>query len=184
MNEVLNVIRERRSVRKFLDVQLSDEDINTIIEAGIHAPSGHNAQSVWYTVIQNKDLINYISRKSKEEMCKSDVDWIKRFGSSERYHLLHHAPTVIVVSANNDAYSPIEDCSAAVENMLLAAKSIGISSVWVGLSKYFFKLEESNTLLHIKDGFEPHYAICFGYEDVEKKYPKPTRNYEVIDWIK
>lgn len=184
MNDVLKNIYERKSVRKFLDVQLSDKDIKTIIEAGIQAPSGHNSQSVYYTIIQNKDLINYMSDKAKEEMCKSDVDWINRFGCSEKYHVLYKAPTVIIVSANHNAYSPIEDCSAAIENMLLAAKSIGISSVWVGLINHFFKLEESKKLLNIKNGYESHYAICIGYENQEKTYYKPTRNFDVFNWIR
>lgn len=184
MNDVLNNIYERKSVRKFLDVQLSDNDIKTIIEAGIQAPSGHNTQSVYYTVIQNKDLLNYMSDQAKEEMCKSNVEWINKFGCSERYHVLYNAPTVIVVSAKKNAYSPIEDCSAAIENMLLTANSIGISSVWVGLINHFFKLDESKHLLNIKEGYESHYAICFGYENQEKTNAKPTRNLDVINWIK
>jgi len=184
MNEILKNISERKSVRKFLDDQITDIDIKTIIEAGIHAPSGHNSQSVYYTIIQNKDLINYMSEKAKEEMCKSEVDWINRFGCSERYHVLYKAPTVILVSANQNSYSPIEDCSAAIENMLLAAKSIGISSVWVGLINHFFKIEESMKLLNIKDGYEPHYAICLGYENPEKMGSKPIRNFDVFEWIR
>lgn len=184
MNEVIRNIYERKSVRKFLDVQISDNDIKTIVEAGIQAPSGHNAQSVYYTIVQNIDLINYMSDKAKEEMRKSNVDWINRFGQNERYHVLYKAPTVIIVSANQNAYSPIEDCSAAVENMLLAAMSIGINSVWVGLINHFFKLEESRELLNIKEGYEAYYAICFGYENPEKMGSKPIRNLDVFEWIR
>ncbi len=184
MNEVIKNIYERKSVRKFLDKQLSDEDIKVIIEAGIQAPSGHNAQSVYYTVIQNEDLINHMNLKAKEEMRHSDVDWIIKFGSNERYNVLHAAPTVIVVSANQKAYSPIEDSSAAIQNMMLAAKSLGIGSVWIGLIGYYFNLEESRDKLNIKDGYKPYYAVCLGYENPERVFNKPKRNLDVCDWIR
>jgi len=184
MNQVINTIYERKSVRKFLKDQLSEQDIKIIVEAGIQAPSGHNSQSVYYTIVQNADLINYINEKGKEQMRKSDIDWIRNLGNNERYHLLHSAPTVIVVSAKEDAYSPIEDCSAAIQNMLLAAKSLEIGSAWVELINHYFTLDECKKDLNIKDGYKPHYAVCLGYENKEKIINKPERNLNVYEWIK
>lgn len=70
MNEVLNVIKNRRSIRKYLPTQIKEEDLNMIIESDVYAPSAHNDQPWHFTVIQNKNLIQKISDKSKKLMAE------------------------------------------------------------------------------------------------------------------
>lgn len=184
MNLIIENMYKRKSVRRFTEKQLSDEEIITIVEAGIQAPSGHNAQSAYYTIVQDRDLIDKMNHMAKAEMQKSEVDWIKKFGASERYHLLHNAPTVIIVSAKDDAYSPVEDSSAAIQNMLLAATSLGIGSVWIGLIKFFLHLDEAREMLNIKEGYTPLFAVCFGYENIEVAGSKPIKKTDVYEWIR
>lgn len=184
MNETIKSIHERKSVRRFLPDQLKDEDILAIIEAGNQAPSGHNTQPVRFTLIQDNALIDHINDAAKAVMRESDVDWIRKFGSSQRYHLLHKAPTVVIVSVNEKVYSPVADASAAVENMLIAAQSLGIGSVWIGLISAYFQLPEANSALKIREGFKPLFAVCLGYEDPEKVLAKPSRSGDVYDWIR
>jgi nitroreductase len=183
MNEVIQNIHNRKSVRKFLDKQIPKEDIITLIEAGLEAPSGHNTQPVRYTIVRDQTLIDHMSEIAKSNMKASEIDWINKFGHSERYHVLHHAPTVIIVSVSEKAYSPVEDSSAAIENILLAATSLNIGSLWVELIKYYFKDPEALTALKIKDGYTPLYAICLGYENPERVFQKPKRNKDVYDFI-
>ena len=183
MNSVLKNIYDRKSVRKFLDKQIPKEDIIQLIEAGIEAPSGHNTQSVRYTVVRNQALINHMSDVAKTNMKAAQIDWISKYGMNERYHVLHHAPTVIIVSVKEDAYSPVEDCSAAIENILLAATSLNIGSLWVELIKYYFIDSKAEKTLNIKEGYKPQYAICLGYENQERVFQKPKRNKEVYDFI-
>ena len=137
MNETLIVIKTRKSVRKYKKDQLTHEEVEKIVNAGMEAPSGHNSQPVYYTVIQNRALLDKIDEITKGEMEKSEVDWIQKFGAHPRYKVLHNAPTVIFVSTKDVCYSPVEDASAAIENMLLAATSMGIGSVWIGLINHF-----------------------------------------------
>lgn len=183
MNDVIKNIHNRKSVRKFLDTQIPKEDIITLIEAGIEAPSGHNSQSVRYTVIRDQSLINHMSEVAKTHMKASEIDWISKYGNNERYHVLHHAPTVIIVSVSEKAYSPVEDSSAAIENILLAATSMNIGSLWVELIKYYFKDPNASKVLNIKEGYTPLYAICLGYENKERVFQKPSRNKDVYDFI-
>jgi len=183
MNPVIKNIYDRKSVRKFIDKQIPKADIIKLIEAGIEAPSGHNTQSVRYTVIRNQELINHMSEIAKTNMKASDINWISKYGHSERYHVLHHAPTVIIVSVKDDAYSPVEDCSAAIENILLAATALNIGSLWVELIKFYFKDPNAMTTLNIKEGYKPQYAICLGYENPERIFQKPKRNKDVYEFI-
>jgi nitroreductase len=184
MNEVIKAIHERKSVRRFLPDQLKDDAIMAIIEAGNQAPSGHNTQPVCSTVVQNPELIRHINDAAKGVLRGSDVEWIRKFGESERYHLLHNAPTVVIISVKEGIYSPVADASAAIENMLLAAQSLGIGSVWIGLISAYFQLEEARETLRIKDGFNPLYAVCLGYEDPAKVLQKPARHDVVYEWIR
>lgn len=183
MNVVIENIKKRRSIRKYLAEQINETELNEIIEAGIYAPSAHNEQPWHFTVIQNKELIDFISVKTKEAMANSEVEWIAKMGKNEKLHIFYNAPTVIVISGRDEGFSPIVDCSAATENMMLAAESLNIGSCWNGLIKYFFQQEDQISKLNIPEGYTPFYAVTFGYKQVT-----PTRALErkknVVSYIK
>lgn len=175
---MLEIIKNRRSIRKYLLKQIKDADLSAILEAATYAPSGHNSQPWHFTVIQNKELLNSISNKAKQVMTASALDKPQRLGSSETYHLFHNAPTVIIVSGNTEAKSPLElpdhefrsytplaDCAAAIENMLLTAESIGVGSCWIGLVNYFFTLCDEIDKLGIPTQYQPLFAVCLGYKN-------------------
>lgn len=183
MNPILENIKNRRSTRKYLPTQIKDEELELIIEAGIYAPSGHNDQPWHFTVIQDKELIDFMSEESKKVMAELPVDWIAAMGKSETLNIFYHAPTVIVVSGKKDATSPFADCCAAIQNMLLAAESMDIGSCWIGLARFFYENPENLKKLNIPEDYEPHYSVSFGYKAVST--PKaPERNRNVVNYIK
>lgn len=180
-NETLETIKKRRSIRKFKEDQIKKEELDAILEAAIYAPTGHNDQPWHFTVIQNKNLLNTISALTNEAMRKSEVKWIAKLGEKNR-HIFFNAPTVVIVSGRKNGYSPLTDCSAAIQNMLLAAESLNIGSLWNGLVELFFKMDQVKEL-NIPEGFEPYYAVALGYKDCEQ--PKtPERNKDVYSYIK
>lgn len=182
MNTVIETIKRRRSIRTFLPKPLAEEDLSAILDAGIHAPSGHNDQPWFFTVIRNKAFIDYMSSRAKEVMAESETPWIARMGNSDR-HILYNAPAVIIVSGRRQAYSPLSDCSAAIQNMLLAAESLNIGSVWVGLIDHFFTRPEDLQKLNLPDSYQPFYAVCLGYKAVESAPAAlPKRNAGVIHY--
>ena len=99
MNQILETIKNRRSVRKYQDNQIKDDELEKILEAAIYAPTGHNDQPWHFTIIQDIDLINEINEGSKEVMQGMDVEWIANMGRAENLHIFYQAPTVIIVSA-------------------------------------------------------------------------------------
>lgn len=189
MNNLLDLIKNRRSIRKYMPEQIKDEELNLILEAGIFAPSGHNDQPWYFTVIQNKEVLDEINVKSKELMKKASTDWIVKMAESEKYHILHNAPTVIIVSGletNNKElpYCPMADCSAAVQNMLLMAESIGVASCWVGLTTFIFEDEEEVKKLNLPEGYKPQFAVTLGYSAITKELKALPRKENVINYIK
>lgn len=183
MNEILKTIKNRRTVRSYTPEQIKKEDLDLIIEAGIYAPSGHNDQSWHFTVIQNKEKIQYISDKSKELMARSELEWMKTIGLNSNINITYHAPTLIIVSGNTNSLSPKTDCCAAIQNMLIAAESLNIGSAWLGLVSFFFKLDDEMKKLGIPEEYEPYYGVALGYKSITKDLPVPKRNFNVVNYI-
>lgn len=183
MNKVLENIKSRRSIRKYRSEQIKDEELEMILESAIYAPTGGNDQPWQFTVIQNKKLIDEMSAESKKVMANAPIDWMAQMGKSEHYHVLFHAPTVVIVSGKEDATSPLPDCCAAIQNMLLAAESIDIGSCWIGLARFFFENPENIEKLGIPEGYKPYYAVSLGYKGSSNN-KAPERNTNVVNYIK
>jgi len=184
MNEILNAIKNRRSIRSYETEQIDQKDLDLILEAGIYAPTAHNDQPWHFTVIQNREKIQYINDKSKELMSKSNVEWIKNMGINPKVNIIYNAPTLIIVSGRKDAVAPLVDCSAAIENMLIAAESLNIGSVWLGLVRFFFELKDEVEKLGIPENYKPYYGLALGYKADTKNLTAPKRNLNVINYIK
>lgn len=183
MNTVIKSIMNRRSVRKYAPDQIKENEISTIIEAGIHAPTANNDQPWNFTIVQNKELIDTMSSEAKKVMSKSPVEWISKMGKSKNLNIFYNAPTVIVVSGKMDATAPFADCCAAIQNMLIAAESMDIGSCWIGLGRYFFEDQENVKKFEIPVGYEPYYMVSLGYK-VLSNNNAPERNKNVVNYIK
>ena len=138
MNETMKSILSRRSTRVFMPDQIKEEELTTIIEAGLYAPSAHNQQSWNFTVVQNLELLNQLSNDAKEAAKHFDDHLIQQLANNEKFHAFYHAPTAIIISGEEKAMMPEVDCAAATENMLIAAESIGVGSCWVGFIGFVF----------------------------------------------
>lgn len=115
MNDIINTLQNRRSIRKFKSEQIKDDELNAILEAGKYAPSGANQQSALFIVVQNKEMREKITKLNAAVLGK-DID------------PYYGAPTIILVLADKTKVTPIEDASLALGNMLNAAYSLGIGS--------------------------------------------------------
>lgn len=183
MNSVLETIKNRRSVRKYKNEQIKDEELKKILEAAIYAPTGHNDQPWHFTVIQNENLINEISEGAKALMREMDIEWIAQMGAMKELNIFHRAPTAIIVSGKKNAVTPMVDCAAAVQNMLLAAESMDIGSCWIGFAKFYFMNGENMKKFDIPEDHEVHFGVSLGYK--VKKNPKALkRNTDVFKYFK
>lgn len=186
MNETLKVIRERRTTRKFKTEQIKEEELQAIIEAGIYAPSAHNQQSWNFTVIQNAELIEEMNTQAKEAAKNFPDEMIKKMANNDKFHIFYGAPTVVVVSGQDNAMMPQVDCAAASENMLIAAEALDIGACWNGFVGFLFSGEkgaEYKKKLNIPEGFTPYYAVVFGYKDV-RITNAPARRGNTVQYIR
>jgi len=169
-NRVLEVIKQRRSIRKFKSNAISDEELFQIIETGNNAPSGHNEQPWHFTVVKKLEVINSLSQDIKKCCENFSEPFIQSMARNESFHVFYHAPTVIIVTAAPNGITKVEDYSAATQNILLAAESLNIGTCWIefinlGFADDAFR-EKYFLELRIPEGHEPMMAIAIGYKDM------------------
>lgn len=186
MNETLNNIFNRRSNRVFLTEQITEEELNTIIEAGLYAPSAHNQQPWHFTVVQDQELLSQLNTDTKEVAKYFDDKVFHQIAANDKFHIFYQAPTVIIVSGEEKALMPRFDCAAATENMLIAAESIDIGSCWVGLVDFLFQHDKETKYtqkLAIPEGYKPYYAVALGYKKA-RNGKAPARRENTVKYIR
>ncbi|SFM79239.1 nitroreductase family protein [Methanolobus profundi] len=183
-NSVIENIKTRRSVMEYIDKEVSDEDIKTIIDAGIHAPSGFDIQPWFFVVVKNREMMKRMSDHCKprlltmlEEATNDAAVEFKKKLSTDDFHIFYDAPVLIIVLGNNASVTADIDCSLCAENMMLAAHSMGIGSCWIGTACFI----QDNPELLEELGITPDYRvvapIVMGYPvtepgETDKKEPE------------
>ncbi len=181
MNDILNVIKSRRSVRAYKSETLKKEELQAIVEAGIYAPTGCNQQPWHFSVVQDRALLDEVNIKTKQAMTQVPIDWMSKMGQNAGLDVTHKAPVLIVVSTQPESASGEVDCTAAMENMMLEAQSLGIGSCWMGFVKLIFKDDDLMRRLGVPEGLLPQQAAVFGYKAKEDA-PVPQRKMDVVTY--
>ena len=161
-NPVLEAIADRRSIRGYKPEQITKEQLDILLHAAAQAPSARNLQPWHFTVVQNKTLLKEISDEANKNL--------NRDGDAD---IFYGAPTVIFLSDDPDAnrWSRI-DCGIAVENIALAAHSIGLGSVIIGLCHAAFAAEKGprfSQLLNFPGKYTFAISIAVGVPATTKK---------------
>lgn len=187
MNQTLEVIKSRRSVRSYAQEQIPEESLQEIIEAGLYAPSGNNQQSWHFTVIQDKKLLMKLNYETKDVLARSDNPFLQRVGNNEELDIFNGAPTVIIVSGKvADANSPV-NCAAASENMMIAAQALGIGSCYIISVSYLFGGDEAEYFskkIEIPEGYQVYNAILLGYANEDEIAPAAPRKEGCVNYIR
>jgi nitroreductase len=178
MNETLKTILSRRSIRRYNQEQITEEELKTILEAGSFAPSAMNQQSWHFTVVQNSEKLKKINEASKAVLSRMGsgpaVDRMK----IENFSVFYSAPTLIIVTGDSKAIAPQNDGSLALGNMLLAAESLGVGSCWIHALSHVFNSQEGKALkleLGIPEAYDFVGSGAFGYKAMEQPSPSPRK---------
>lgn len=174
MNETLKTILSRRSIRKFKQEQVTDEELQAILEAGKFAPSAMNQQSWHFTVVQNKEMLKKINGVCRTVFANSGNNHFAERAKAENFSPFYNAPTFIIVCGDERAVAPQNDGSLALGNMLLAAESLGIGSCWIHAMNFVFSTEAGKALkkeLGVPEGYVSVGAAAFGYKAVAAPSP-------------
>lgn len=168
VNEIINTIKERRSIRKFKPDIPAKEDIRQIIEAGLYAASGKGKQSAITIAVTNQELRNRLS----SDNCKIG-------GWEAGYDPFYGAPAILIVLADKSRPTGIYDGSLVMGNMMLAAHALGLGSIWIHRAKEEFEMPEYQQLLKdlgIQGQWEGIGHCAIGYVDGEPPRPAPRKD--------
>lgn len=136
MNDVIATIHERRSCRSFKPEPILPEVIDAVIDAGLWAPSGMGKQSSIIIEVSEPKL-----RARLAEANRLIGGW------PEGFDPFYGAPTVLTVLASADVPTAIYDGSVTLQNLMLAAQSLGLASIWIHRAKEEFEQDEWKALL-------------------------------------
>lgn len=162
-NETLKTLETRRSCRKFKPDMVSDEELQAVLRAGTYAPSGKNQQSAIIIAVTNKELRDQIAEENR-----------KIGGWNEGFDPFYGAPVILIViadkDANNGSGTYINDGSLVMGNLMNAAASIGLGSVWIHRARQEFESEFGKAILEklgIKGNYEGIGHVALGYPAAE-----------------
>ena len=161
----LEIIRTRRSYRSYKPEQITDEQLNAVLEAGTYAPTSRGLQSPFIVAIQNEDLKARLAKMNAEIMGVTTNPY-------------YDAPTYVLVFVPSDAPNGIQDASLVMENMMLAAHAQGLGSCWIHREREMFATEEGKELMQqwgLPEGLVGIGALALGSPDAEPSPAKPRK---------
>ena len=174
MNDIIKAMKERRSIRNFKSDMPTREDIEQIIEAGLFAANGKGKQATITIAVTNKELRDKLSRVN----CKIG-------GWKEGFDPFYGAPVVLIVLAQKDWANRVYDGSLVMGNMMLAAHSLGLGSIWIHRAKEEFEIPEYKQLLKdlgIEGEWEGIGHCAVGYINADMPKPAKRRDGRVF-WV-
>lgn len=181
MNTFENIIT-RRSTRKYLDKEVSQELLEKIIETGRYAPSGGNSQSNHFLVIQNKQIIDHLVKMVErafsqmeitENMYRSLQDSIN-LSKKGGYVFCYNAPVLIIVANKKDYGNNQADCALALENMMLEANELDLGSCYINQLKWLNEDQKILSYLQslgMNEDERVYGSLIVGYPDTNDGKP-------------
>lgn len=153
--DVLEAINTRRSIRKFTGELISDDELKAILKAGFQAPSAHNLEPRDYVVIKDREIIERITE----------------FHPYSK--MLPEAGCGIVVCGDREKQPQmgflVADCSASIQNMLLAAHGLGLGAVWCGIYAVENLVKSMSELLNLPEKIIPIGLVVVGKKAADKE---------------
>ncbi len=171
MNETIKNLKERRSIRNFSNKEVSSELLAEIIEAATYAPSGMGAQSAKMVVVTKKEMIHKLSELNAKVMGAIDKD------------PFYGATVLVIVFADSNRRTYIEDGSLVMGNLMNAAHALGVDSCWIHRAREVFESDEGKELKSMWGIYENYIGIghcVLGYRDGEYPSAKPRKEDYVL----
>ena len=165
--EIQEALLNRRSIRKYKDQKISKENINSILKAAMYAPSAMNLQAWQFIVIdKNEILTETVNSIPYAEILKQSAAAIIVCGDSE--------------IEKNESWL-LQNCSASIQNILLAAHGLGIGSCWIAIHGMDDVYKNIKTQFKLPENIVPVSLISLGYPDetvtAEERFKKEKIHY-------
>ena len=170
--EAMENLLSRRSIRKYSSRQVPQELLDQVLEAGLYAPSGMNSQVSVMVAVTDKETRDQLSRMNAAVMGMDNDPF-------------YGAPCVIVVLADPERYTWVEDASLVMGNLMNAAHAVGLGSCWIHRARQMFDSEEGKSLLKkwgLPETLQGVGNCILGYSE-EDPEPKPRKEGRIVKII-
>lgn len=168
MNETLKVLETRRSCRNFKPDMVNEEDLKAILRAGTYAATGMGKQSPVIIAVTDKATRDAISEENR-----------KIGGWDEGFDPFYGAPVILIVLAKKDIVTHVYDGSLVMGNLMNAAESLGVASIWIHRAKEEFESDFGKAILNklgISDEYEGIGHCALGYAAGPLNDPAPRKD--------
>ena len=167
MNDVIKVLESRRSCRNFKPEIIKEDELKTIIEAGTYAATGMGKQSPIIIAVTDKNMRDTIAEENR-----------KIGGWNEGFDPFYGAPVILIVLADKSVPTYVYDGSLVLGNLMNAAESLGVASIWIHRAKEEFESDFGKDILKqlgIEGEFEGIGHCALGYASEPAKAPAPRK---------
>lgn len=177
-DEILKLIKSRRSIRQFKEDEISEEDWNKIKAMLPYIPTGCNFNGLHFSIVESRSVMEKLREYTREKLLKliSNRFTAKYAGKFAKFKtafengediIFRQAPAMIVVSSSIKAPCANVDPVIALSYIELYANSLGLGTCWCGFAQSCFKLmPKLSEFVKIPDGYKPVYAMLIGYPSV------------------
>jgi len=168
-------------VRSYRPEPVGRVELDLLLEAGCHAPTAMNQQPWHFTAISNPELLQQLEKNCKTAFLESSVDALREVARQEGFSVFYNAPLMVIISGDPKALAAQYDCTLAMENMMVAATSLGLGSCWTHAVMMFNSTEKGKAIFRelgvtVPEGYLPYAAAVFGWpaEPFPETPPKKT----------
>lgn len=172
------LLKARRSIRRFEEKDVPTNIIHGIIDDSILAPNAGNEQPWKFTIVNDRSTIKKISDESKknilERICNNPLDYAKKYKgilTKESYNVFYNAPSVVFIYGDKDKKNLLVDCALAASYFMFSATSRGLGTCWINLGSEI-KDESMLSSLQIGETDRIVAPIILGYPDQKPAIPK------------
>ncbi len=183
-NQILQVIARRRSTRAYETRQVPADALQAVMGAASSAPRA-GMYPCQVTAVQDPALLAELQDAAREGARASGVPHLTELGENQHFACLYGAPALVIISMNDQSPAPQIDAAAMLENLLLAAESLDLSTCWVYFVLLAFQSPRGAQLLQqlgIQEGFTPQVAAALGYRAGEMP-GKPEREPDILNIV-
>jgi nitroreductase len=176
---VIEAIYQRRSVRAFTTERVTPELVDCLVSAAVQAPSAMNLQPWAFVVIEGRPALQSYADRAKRHLldtmrCDSPMFRYHDQLSDPAFDVFYGAPLLIIIAATSDLPQSAEDCCLAAQNLMLAARGMGLGTCCIGFARPWLNLAETKAELGIRPSYTPIVPIVVGHP--KSSAPAVSRN--------
>ena len=176
-------IKDRRSVRSYTDEPVLKEQVEAVLEAGVWAPTAMQREPCRFIVIENKELIKYVSDETKP-LAKQRFPTYAKHLSTEDDVICYNAPVLILVCTEKDKFADnnLADSVLATENMFLKAYELGLGTCYMGFVSLLKSKPDVLKKMGVPENYDLMVPLILGHPKTKQESGKRKKP-NILKWI-